>query len=112
VPVGNHGYFGPNACANGYVWREGDTMDYTCVPPSRRTQVRNDNTAGPARKLPNSDFCVQGFVWREAWPGDHVCVLVSERRRAQEESRDAWNLVANDYGSKATACRPFAAVVP
>jgi hypothetical protein len=112
TPVGNHGYYGPNTCANGYVWCETDTLDYVCVNPFHRSQVQNDNAQSPSRKQPTSNFCLQGFVWREAWPGDRVCVSAGERQHPQEEPREPWNLVANDYDSKHIACRLWVAVIP
>jgi hypothetical protein len=111
--VPDHAFFGPNACSPlGYVWRAADTLDYACVNGFRRKVVQDDNAASASRKVLGSDDCKAGFVWREAWPGDLVCVSPTEHRRAQEESGESWNLVANDYDSKHIAARPWKAVIP
>lgn len=108
-----HGYYGPNTCRPGDVWREADPLDYTCVSPARRTAVRAENALGPSRTLPGSLTCRQGFVWREAWPKDYVCVPVAERSLAQEESRGAWKVVANDFTSATRfAAGPPGPVIP
>ena len=111
-PSGGHVYSGPNACKAGLVWREGDQMDYACVSPARRSQVKNDNGLGASRKVSGSQNCQPGFVWREAWPGDYVCVTSAERTTAQLESRQAYLNVASDWTSKGIASGPYEPVVP
>lgn len=34
------GPFGPKTCANGFVWREATSRDFTCVTPDIRALVR------------------------------------------------------------------------
>lgn len=108
-----HQFYGPNTCRPGDVWREADPLDYTCVSPARRSAVWDENKLGPSRTLPNSLYCKQGFVWREAWPKDYVCVPYRSRSLAQEESRRAYKVVANDFKSTTLfAAGPLGPVIP
>lgn len=69
----------PDACVQGFVWRDAFSVDHVCVTPQTREQAAQDNAQAAARVDPaggafGSDTCQQGFVWREASPNDHVCV--------------------------------------
>jgi hypothetical protein len=84
--------FGPDTCAQGFVWREAcGPSDHVCVTPDIRRQAQQDNSQANGRRQPGgSDTCRQGFVWREACgPQDHVCVPVSTRTRAADDNRHA-----------------------
>jgi len=90
------GDFGPDTCAEGFVWREAcGPNDHVCVTPDIRSQARQDNLEANNRRQPGGgafgpDTCVQGFVWREACgPQDHVCVPVSTRAHAAEDNQHA-----------------------
>ena len=87
------GDFGPDTCAEGFVWREAcGPSDHVCVSGATRDQVRQDNAQATARRQPGGgdfgpDTCRQGFVWREACgPGDHVCVSVETRSAATSDN--------------------------
>jgi hypothetical protein len=90
--------YGPNACQNGYVWRDGDDSDCVCVTYETRAQAQADNAAAGNRHVRGSDTYIQGYVWREAWPGDHVCVTDTTRSEAQNDNGQAtrrlWKLYA------------------
>jgi hypothetical protein len=97
--------FGPDACKQGYVWREAFEFDHVCVSPSTRSQAWVDNAQAAARRQPSggsygSDTCRQGFVWREAdknnplmqgasAQSDHVCVLPAVRTQAASDNNAA-----------------------
>lgn len=81
--------YGPHTCANGYVWRAADDLDYVCVTADVRAQAQTDNAAAPGRRKPGSDDCVEGYVWRLAFPGDHVCVSPQNQAQAQEDNAQA-----------------------
>lgn len=86
------GDFGPDTCLEGFVWREAVPNDHVCVPPSTRTQARQDNDQALSRREPNGgpfgpDTCKQGYVWREATPTDHVCVTPATRTQTAEDNR-------------------------
>lgn len=81
--------YGPNTCAEGYVWRQADTSDYVCVTPATWQQTANDNAAANGRHLPNSTTCKAGYVWRGAYPGDVVCVTPATRTQAQQDNSQA-----------------------
>ena len=90
------GDFGPDTCAEGFVWREAcGPSDHVCVTPDIRSQAQEDNAQAAARRQPGggdfgSDTCKQGFVWREACgPSDHVCVPPGTRSRAADDNRHA-----------------------
>jgi hypothetical protein len=90
--------FGPDVCAQGYVWREAYEFDHVCVLPGTRAQAWQDNSQANVRRAPNGgpygpDTCKQGFVWREADKNnpvsvesdghlDHVCVVPATRSAA------------------------------
>lgn len=90
------GDYGPDTCAEGYVWREAcGSNDHVCVTPDIRSQAQQDNQQANSRRQPGGgpygpDTCKQGFVWREACgPQDHVCVPPSTRARAAEDNQHA-----------------------
>lgn len=83
---------GPNACRQGYVWREARPGDHVCVSPQVRDQVAGQNRS--ARRLwVNGPYgphtCVEGYVWREAFKGDDVCVEPRLRDRARDDNQRA-----------------------
>ena len=105
--------YGPNTCGPGLVWREGDALDYVCVSPARRTQVKSDNAQAANRRCCTGNYnCIAGYVWRQAWPLDYVCVTPGERSTAQSESKAAYQYVANDYFSSSIADTPLGPVIP
>jgi hypothetical protein len=81
--------FGPNTCADDYVWREADDSDYVCVTPDTQALTLADNMAARMRRMANSDNCISGYVWREAFPEDHVCVLPSTHSQAATDNAQA-----------------------
>src|SRR5262249_11196512 len=90
------GDFGPDTCAEGFVWREAcGPNDHVCVTPDIRSQAHQDNALADSRRQPGGgafgpDTCLSGFVWREACgPNDHVCVPLSTRARAADDNRHA-----------------------
>ena len=78
--------YGPNTCAEGYVWREADDRDYVCVSPSTRQQTSADNAVAGKRHAPGSTNCKTGYVWREAYPEDKVCVTPTTRTQAKSDN--------------------------
>lgn len=108
-----HEFYGPSTCKQGLVWREADVLDYTCVVPARRSEVKVENQLGPGRTQVNSLWCNQGYVWREAWPRDYVCVPPASRSLAQTESRDGYKNIAQDFGSYGSfGAAPLGPVIP
>lgn len=92
--------YGPNACLEGWVWREASPTDYVCVTPDIRTQTAKDNAAAASRVNPNGgafgpDTCLQGYVWREAYTNDHVCIPPATRTQAANDNAQAGNRVAS-----------------
>jgi hypothetical protein len=92
--------YGPNACLNGWVWRQAIPTDYVCVTPAIRTQTAQDNAAASSRVSPNGgpygpDTCKDGYVWREAYTNDVVCVLPATRTEAANDNAQAANRVAS-----------------
>lgn len=81
----------PGTCVSGYVWREAFDGDHVCVTPDERTQVAQDNAAGPSRVDPGGAYgpntCLPGFVWRVARPEDLVCVTPDERQRVADDNQ-------------------------
>ena len=90
--------FGPETCANGFVWREAFPNDRVCVPVETRRQAAADNAAAGSRVQPGGgafgrQTCKSGFVWREAdrnggnTPGnDKVCVPPAVRQQAWNDN--------------------------
>jgi hypothetical protein len=92
--------YGPNACLEGWVWRQAIPTDYVCVTPAVRTQTEQDNSEAASRVNPNGgpygpDTCLDGYVWREAYTNDHVCVLPATRTEAANDNAQAANRVAS-----------------
>ena len=84
----------PDACIEGYVWREAFPNDHVCVMPTVREQVTVDNRLAASRSEPQGgafgpDTCKTGFVWREASPEDHVCVTPEVRTQTARDNRAA-----------------------
>ena len=97
--------YGPDTCAQGFVWREAVPNDHACVAPQVRDQTRSDNTQAGARRSPNGgpygpDTCLAGFVWREAFSGDHVCVTPQARSQAAQDN--GWSRVRDACTSGTT----------
>ena len=90
----------PEACIEGYVWREAYEGDRVCVTPAVRAQTARDNQLASSRRMPDGgahgpDTCQPGFVWREARPEDHVCVTPEVREQTARDNREApsrWRL--------------------
>lgn len=78
--------YGPNTCAEGYVWRDADQQDYICVAPATRAQAAADNAAASGRHVAGSATCKPGYVWREAFPNDQVCVTPATRAEAAADN--------------------------
>lgn len=76
--------YGPDTCANGYVWRAARPGDAVCVPPGDRDRTAKENATAAARVDPNGAYgpqsCKSGYVWRQAFDGDAVCVTPDTRR--------------------------------
>lgn len=82
--------YGPDTCAQGYVWREADPRDHVCVLPATRQRTAQENRAAPTRVAGSGPYgpntCLQGFVWREAFQGDVVCVIPESRTEAAQDN--------------------------
>jgi hypothetical protein len=82
--------YGPDTCANGFVWRDAFPGDHVCVTPASRDQAASDNAAAASRVNPNGAYgpntCVNGYVWRVARPTDLVCVTPAVRTRTADEN--------------------------
>lgn len=81
----------PDACIEGYVWREAYPGDHVCVTPEVREQAAADNRQASTRREPQGgaygpDTCKPGFVWREARPEDHVCVTPEVRTQTARDN--------------------------
>jgi len=85
--------YGPDTCAQGYVWREAIPSDHVCVTPQVRQQTADDNAQAASRRVPNgvygSNTCVPGYVWREAFQGDAVCVTPQIRQQTRDDNAQA-----------------------
>jgi hypothetical protein len=91
----------PDACADGYVWREAFAGDHVCVTPATRDQARRDNAAAKERRSPNGgaygpDTCISGYVWRGANDADHVCVTPDIRDQTARDNELAASRRAHD----------------
>lgn len=105
-----HSQYGPDTCAQGYVWREAYPDDHVCVRPEVRGQAVADNAAARGNRQPGGgpygpDTCRQGLVWREATAGDHVCVAPATREQAAMDNARAAERRA-DAGDIATFWKP------
>jgi hypothetical protein len=87
--------YGPNTCAEGYVWRDADELDYVCVNPATREQAAADNAAASERHDAGGDTCKPGYVWREAFPKDYVCVTPATRAQAKSDNDAAGSRFMN-----------------
>ena len=87
--LANAQIYGPNTCAEGFVWREADDRDYVCVSEATRQQAKDDDAAAASRHLPNSTDCKTGYVWRGAYPGDVVCVTPATRTQVDSDNTAA-----------------------
>jgi hypothetical protein len=81
----------PDACLEGYVWREAFPGDRVCVTPETRVQAAADNRRAAERRAPGGgaygpDTCRPGFVWREARPDDRVCVTPEVRAQTARDN--------------------------
>ena len=86
--------YGPNTCAQGFVWREASQYDETCVSPETRDQAAQQNGLAAQNREPGGgaygpDTCRQGFVWREAFANDRVCVTPDDRAQAAADNAAA-----------------------
>jgi hypothetical protein len=93
-------YYGPDACLEGWVWRQAISSDHVCVTPAVRDQTAQDNGAAASRVNPNGgpygpNTCLNGYVWREAYANDMVCVLPATRTQAANDNAQAGNRVAS-----------------
>jgi hypothetical protein len=75
----------PDACAQGYVWREAFVGDHVCVSPDTREQTQSDN-ANAAQRKRDRDECIEGLVWRLANAEDHVCVPQMTKEQAARDN--------------------------
>jgi len=82
--------YGPDTCAQGYVWRDAFPGDHVCVTTGSRDQAASDNAAAPGRVDPHGAWgpqtCINGFVWRVARPSDLVCVTTGIRQQSANEN--------------------------
>lgn len=82
--------YGPDTCAQGYVWRDAFAGDHICVTPASRNQAASDNAAAASRVDPQGAWgpntCVNGYVWRVARPSDLVCVTPAVRDQTATEN--------------------------
>jgi hypothetical protein len=101
----------PDACKQGYVWRDAFRGDHACVTPATRDQAARDNRQAAARRSPNGgpygpDTCREGYVWREARAGDHVCVTPAARAQAAADNARAAGRRAGVAIDNGTALNP------
>jgi hypothetical protein len=116
--------YGPDTCAQGFVWREAGPGDVVCVTPAVRSSTAQQNQAAGQNREPNGgaygpDTCKQGFVWREAFGGDVVCVTPGIRSQAASDnsaaaSRKAANAPAPAAPAPAPLCvsNPAPGLIP
>ena len=81
----------PDACIDGYVWREAYPDDHVCVALATREQAAADNKLATTRREPQggaygADTCKPGFVWRDARPNDYVCVTPEVRAQTARDN--------------------------
>lgn len=86
--------YGPDTCAQGFVWRDAFAGDHVCVSPGSRNQAASDNAAAPNRVNPFGAYgpqtCVNGYVWRAARASDVVCVTPGIRQQTANENANAF----------------------
>ena len=109
--LSSHSLYGPNACKAGYVWREGDAKDLVCVTSARRTQVATENANSASHKAANGYDCLPNYMWRGAWPNDQACVTSAQKLQGQQESRQAYSNVENEWGSGYFVAYPITPVI-
>jgi hypothetical protein len=94
------GAYGPDTCAQGFVWRMAIPSDHVCVTPGSRSRVARENArAGQLWDVNGaygSSSCIQGYVWREAFNGDVVCVTPARRTAVKAENAAAADRLAGD----------------
>ena len=82
--------YGPDTCAEGFVWRDAAPGDHVCVTANSRQRAANENAAAASRIDPAGAYgpntCIDGFVWREAFAGDVVCVTPARREAVRQEN--------------------------
>ena len=84
----------PDACNQGYVWREAFPGDHVCVSPKTRDRAAYDNSQASARREPGGgqygpNTCKEGYVWRSARPQDYVCVTPQTRDQTAADNDQA-----------------------
>jgi hypothetical protein len=91
--------YGPDTCANGYVWREAIPSDHVCVTPGSRSTARQENRSYRSlidvHGASGSNSCISGYVWREAFSGDAVCVTPDRRSAVRQENAEGPSHVAS-----------------
>uniref|UniRef100_UPI0035AE4EEB hypothetical protein n=1 Tax=Devosia sp. TaxID=1871048 RepID=UPI0035AE4EEB len=94
--------YGPDTCAEGFVWRDAAAGDHVCVKPAGRQRAAEENALAASRVDPTGAYgplsCVAGFVWREAFSGDMVCVTPDRRDAVANENRLGPSRMALAYG--------------
>lgn len=109
--------YGPDTCAQGFVWREARAGDVVCVTPAVRSSTAQQNGAAAQNVEPNGgaygpDTCKQGFVWREAFSGDSVCVTPAVRSQAAADNAAAASRKAANAPAPAAPAAPAAPGAP
>lgn len=84
--------YGPDTCADGFVWRDAIPGDHVCVVPGARATAATENASAGAHVDPAGAYgpnsCIAGYVWREAYTGDVVCVVPPRRTAVTQENAD------------------------
>lgn len=105
--------YGPDTCANGYVWREARPGDTVCVTPAMRSTIAQQNGNAGANKDPSQAYgpesCSQGYVWRQAFDGDTICVTPGFRTTVLADNAAAVSRKASGESQQGAA--PQAGVV-
>lgn len=70
--------FGMNSCKSGFVWRQLDFYDYTCISVDKRVKYWGQNDAQKSTTVGGGN-CAPGFVPRLAYPLDFVCVTPQDQ---------------------------------
>lgn len=87
--------YGPDTCAQGYVWREAGPSDHVCVTPETRHNNAEVNGLQGLFLVRRPDgTCTPGLVWREAYPGDHACADPSVREQVRIDNAAAASRLA------------------
>jgi len=85
--------FGPLTCADGYVWRAADDLDYACVTPAERQAAADENS--DASKHGHGGACDTLYVPRDAFPGDKVCVTLAQEANVRADDAEASQHIMN-----------------